>query len=73
MKCTLCGNDIEAQENGWDQGHNAWPLGPGNQDGEDRCCGTCNMTKVLPERLKMVRENVSPTYIGDISELNKKE
>ena len=69
MNCSLCGNKITAEENGWDQGHNAWPLG--NPDGGDRCCGTCNIVSVLPERLKMVREDAKPTYIGDIKELNK--
>ena len=70
MKCSLCGNDIEVQENGWAEGHNSWPL---NEKDDDRCCGTCNMTKVIPERLKMVMEKAAPTYIGDISELNAKD
>lgn len=49
-KCCLCGGDIETQANGWTGGHNPEPLAPATS----RCCGTCNSTKVIPERLYQV-------------------
>ncbi len=35
MKCSICGNEIEVNCFGWDQGHNADPV-----NGE-RCCDRC--------------------------------
>ena len=54
LKCCLCGGDIEEQFTPegvmfWDQGNNPAPLS--TVEGA-RCCGECNMTKVLPARLK---------------------
>jgi hypothetical protein len=47
-KCILCGKEIEVvKETGWDKGNNAQPLAEG------RCCDKCNMTKVIPARLKL--------------------
>ena len=46
MKCCLCGKEIEIEDCGWSEGNNAQPL----MDG--RCCNECNITKVIPERLK---------------------
>ena len=48
MKCCLCKKEIEKEQNGWDEGNNAMPL----KDG--RCCNECNMTKVVPERIKRI-------------------
>jgi len=45
MKCCLCHKNIEI-EGTWKEGNNAAPLKKG------RCCDTCNMTKVIPERLR---------------------
>ena len=45
MKCCLCKKEIEKVGN-WDQGNNAQPLADG------RCCDRCNMTKVIPARMK---------------------
>ncbi len=44
MKCSICGNEIEVNCFGWDQGHNADPV-----NGE-RCCDRCNMQVVIPAR-----------------------
>ena len=44
MKCSIC--DIEI-DNGMDY-HNPLPLGKSG----DVCCTYCNITKVIPERLK---------------------
>lgn len=45
LKCCLCGEKIEKELSGWDEGHNAEPLRKG------RCCEDCNATKVIPIRL----------------------
>lgn len=47
MICSICKNEIEVV-NGWEEGHNAQPVNNG------RCCGHCNMTVVLPTRLKLI-------------------
>jgi len=49
--CSICGDNIDIQykENGepyWSGGHNAQPVNDGI------CCSECNMTVVLPTRLK---------------------
>lgn len=44
--CCLCG----VTYNGW--GNNAWPL-----DNEGRCCDQCNFTKVVPARLRNMKQN----------------
>ena len=51
MDCSICGGVIEKEANGWDGGHNAWPINEG------RCCGICNDMMVLPARLKAMRVN----------------
>lgn len=49
--CSLCGQPVEpwpsndGEVHGW--GHNPEPLA----DVNDRCCNTCNATKVIPARL----------------------
>lgn len=45
VKCCLCKKEIEIIGT-WEEGNNAQPLKNG------RCCGKCNETKVIPERLK---------------------
>jgi hypothetical protein len=45
MKCCICKKEIE-KIGSWDQGNNAQPLKEG------RCCDNCNMTRVLPERMR---------------------
>ena len=56
MKCCIC--DIEI-DNGMDY-HNPTPLGKNDSDEKvlqhsgDVCCTYCNITKVIPERLKQV-------------------
>jgi len=45
MKCCLCGGKIK-KVGTWTKGNNAQPL----MDG--RCCGVCDITKVIPTRLK---------------------
>jgi len=46
MKCILCGEEIEIEPNGWDEGNNAQPLADG------RCCNDCNC-KVIQERIRI--------------------
>ncbi len=47
MKCVICSNEIEVNSV-WSEGHNAEPVKSG------RCCGLCNETIVIPERLKLI-------------------
>jgi hypothetical protein len=54
-KCCICNEPIERQlapdgTVAWDKGHNPAPVMDGD---DDRCCGQCNSTVVLPERLKL--------------------
>jgi hypothetical protein len=54
-KCCICGEQIERQLGpdgtvAWDKGHNPAPVMDGD---DDRCCGQCNASVVLPERLKL--------------------
>ena len=51
MKCTYCNQDIQPEVNGWDQGHNGWPLTEG------RVCSTCNDI-VITERIKQQGKTV---------------
>jgi hypothetical protein len=57
LVCSICGNDIEEEYNGWTGGHveqgrafwrshNAFPINRG------RCCGNCNAIEVLPARMR---------------------
>lgn len=54
LDCSLCDGKIELQrdpstgEVSWKEGHNADPLSEG------RCCDTCNITKVIPARIKNI-------------------
>lgn len=43
--CCICGKEFE----GW--GCDPWPI---KEDGE--CCAVCNMTKVVPERIRRLNE-----------------
>ena len=45
MKCVICKQEITADPNGWDGGHNAEPVKEG------KCCGGCNNNVVTPARL----------------------
>ena len=47
--CCLCGKPSSGF------GNNPFPLCDEN-DTESRCCDICNMTKVTPARIKMIRE-----------------
>ena len=51
-RCAICYGEIETQDSGWDQGHNADPITYG------RCCAICNTTRVLPQRLKDIKANL---------------
>jgi hypothetical protein len=46
MDCSICGSLIGKDLNGWEGGHNAWPINEG------RCCESCNAMEVLPVRLR---------------------
>jgi len=44
MNCSICGSEIEVEENGWYNGHSAKPVTEG------RCCSVCNIEVVAPTR-----------------------
>jgi len=55
LQCDLCTGPIEIHRDPtgnayWNKGHNAEPLTEG------RCCDICNATKVIPARLKTIKE-----------------
>ena len=44
-KCCICGELIEDELSGWDEGCNAWPVADG------RCCHECDGMVVIPARM----------------------
>ena len=54
--CCLCSGLIEIGPTGWVHGNNAEPVATG------RCCDFCNMTKVIPARLRNIRESSKVEY-----------
>jgi len=55
MKCSICNEEIKKQYTPegkmyWDQGNNAEPVNEG------RCCNDCNMSVVIPVRIKQMRK-----------------
>ena len=50
MKCNICAGEIKPDPNGWDKGHNPWPLEFIDGPTEQKCCGECN-TVVIKRRL----------------------
>jgi hypothetical protein len=48
MNCSICKNPIEVQANGWEGGHNAFPLTNG------KCCTNCNDNEVIPMRMAFI-------------------
>jgi len=48
MKCCICKNKITPDLNGWEGGHNPYPI-----EKEGRCCGICNTEEVIPARLTL--------------------
>ena len=57
MKCCLCGDEIEVEANGWDGGNNPAPLMEDTDKNPNRCCNYCNSTKVIPERIKRLKND----------------
>jgi hypothetical protein len=51
--CCLCNGPLD-EWGGSLYGHNPYPL-VDDDDVESRCCGLCNETKVLPERLRRMQ------------------
>ena len=48
--CVICKEEIGVDPiSGWDGGHNAEPIMTG------RCCSVCNMSAVIPVRLKLLQ------------------
>ena len=47
FKCCICGKEVE------EYGNNPWPIKEG------RCCNECNLSKVLPARIEMLRKENS--------------
>lgn len=54
-KCVICGKEIEGY------GNNAEPVKKG------KCCDECNMTVVLPARIKNLKEDYDFDFIADMS------
>ena len=54
MKCCICETEID---NGMDY-HSPAPLGKSG----DVCCTYCNITKVIPERLKPIKKRIEQKY-----------
>ena len=48
MKCDICTSEIDVQANGFEGGHNAFPISNG------RCCTKCNDTEVIPMRIAII-------------------
>jgi hypothetical protein len=46
MKCSICETEIPVKDGGWSQGNSAEPVNHG------RCCDDCNMSVVVPARMK---------------------
>ena len=58
MSCSICNEEITADPNGWDGGHNAEPINNG------RCCGSCNESIVTPARFgNYIIENGMKEYL----------
>tara|TARA_Y100000022_G_C13096253_1_gene304694 strand:+ start:210 stop:482 length:273 start_codon:yes stop_codon:yes gene_type:complete len=51
MKCSICTSEIDVQANGYEGGHNAFPISNG------RCCTKCNDTEVVPMRMAFIHAN----------------
>ena len=49
MKCDICTGEIDVQANGYEGGHNAFPISNG------RCCTKCNDTEVIPMRIAIMQ------------------
>ena len=62
MKCSICTSEIDVQANGYEGGHNAFPISNG------RCCTKCNDTEVVPMRMAFVMSDrpMPTTAIKDI-------
>ena len=56
MKCSICGNEIEININGWYAGNNAQPINSG------RCCDECDVNVVLPKRLQLFEQKDEEKY-----------
>jgi hypothetical protein len=49
LLCSICNEPIQPDaQTGWSGGHNAEPINKG------RCCGDCNASVVVPERLRRI-------------------
>jgi len=48
MKCSICTSKIDVQANGFEGGHNAFPISNG------RCCTRCNDNEVIPMRIAII-------------------
>jgi hypothetical protein len=68
MKCSICKKQIEIQANGYEEGHNAFPLTNG------RACDICNETQVVPMRevfLRMGRPMPTQSLTSVVEEQQK--
>ena len=69
MKCSICTSEIDVQANGYEGGHNAFPISNG------RCCTKCNDTEVVPMRIALMASGrPMPTVaIKDILKQQRKD
>ena len=68
MKCSICTSEIDIQANGYEGGHNAFPISNG------RCCTKCNDTEVIPMRMAFMASGrpMPTTAIKDILKEERK-
>ncbi len=64
--CSICGQTIGVDTNGWTGGHNAQPINDG------RCCESCNWNVVLPERFSIHNEKINKETDDEYERLSKK-
>ena len=51
INCSICKIEIEVEEHGYCEGHNAKPVTDG------RCCSVCNIEVVIPTRHRIERKS----------------
>jgi len=58
MKCDICAGDIEVENSGWRDGHNAEPVSDG------RCCHECNHFVVIPFRIFLMENKAAAAALS---------
>lgn len=57
--CSICGDLIEPEPNGYRYGHNAEPVNSG------RCCKDCNSLVVIPARIAQMYGVANPPVANE--------